>query len=324
MTIESRDDRTIPTGSIVVGVDGSADAARAVSWAAREADLQRRPIVLLHAINTSWSLVDTWRSDGIADTFDLRHLAEEAAGATVDAAAQGVRLTHPDLEVVAMVVETDARQALIEASNTAHLLLVGSRGRGPVRSLLLGSVSVAVAQLAACPVVICRPRLGELTAHGIIVGADGSPASAPVLDFAFRTASLHLAPLTVTHCYWDAADAGAPRRRDASAGPQDLQRLLAEAVAGYAETYPDVELRLELSTGLVDQVLAASASESDLLVVGRPHRSALGRMVHASIAAAVVEHAAGTVAVVPEATSEELDRHSQRRAAAAGALHEPT
>ena len=303
MTTEPRPDHdhAHPPGSIVVGVDGSADAARAVTWAAQEASLEHRPLVLLHALDTTWQAVDAWRSDGIADTFEMRHFAQQAARATVDAAAQGVRLTYPDLQVLASVVDLDPRQALIAASRTAHLLLVGSRGRGPVRGLLLGSVSVATAQLATCPVVVCRPRRGPLATHGIIVGTDGSPASAPVLDFAFQQASLHLAPLTVMHCYWDAVDAGAPRHLDVSAGPEEIQRLLAEAVAGYRETYPDVELRLELATGLVDQVLARTAPESDLLVVGRHHRSALGRIVHGSMAATVVQHAAGTVAVVPEA-----------------------
>ena len=69
---------------------------------------------------------------------------------------------------------------------------------------------------------------------------------------AWALASLHLAPLTGTHRYWDAAGAGAPRHLDAAAGPEEMQRQLAEAVAGYAETHPDFELRLELAIGPVD------------------------------------------------------------------------
>ena len=142
--------------------------------------------------------------------------------------------------------------------------------------------------------------MGGRATHGIVEGTDGSPASAPVLDFAFRQASLHVAPLTVMHCYWDAVGIGAPRRLDAASGRQDMQVLLAEAVAGFTETYPDVTPRLELVTGLVDQVLARTAPEADLLVVGRHHRSTLGRVVHGSMAATVLQHAAASVAVVPE------------------------
>jgi nucleotide-binding universal stress UspA family protein len=302
MTTELKrgDDRAGPAGAIVVGVDGSAEAARAVTWAAHQAQLERRPLVLLHALD-AWQASRARRGDGVADTLEIRHLADQAARATVDAAVQGVRLTNPDLEVVTSVVDIDPPQALIAASRGAHLLLVGAHGRGPVRGLLLGSVSAAAAQLARCPVVVCRPRRGDLAAHGIVVGTDGSPESAPVLDFAFRQASLHLAPLTVMHCCWDALASDAPRRRDTASGPEDGPRLLAEAVTGYAETYPDVELRLELATGLVDQVLARTASESDLLVVGRHHPAALSRIVHGSMASIVVQHAAATVAVVPEA-----------------------
>jgi len=204
--------------------------------------------------------------------------------------------------VHAHLVDADARQALVDASRTAHLLVLGSRGRGAVTGLLLGSVSVAVAQLSACPVVVCRPRHGD-PAHGVLVGADGSPESAPVIDFAFRQASLRGVPLTVMHCFWEITAAGAASSQDATTAPTDVQLLLAESVAGFAETYPDVEVHLEPTRGLVDQALAGSAPTTDLIVVGRRREKAIARLLHASMAAAVLERAAGTVAVVPEGSA---------------------
>jgi nucleotide-binding universal stress UspA family protein len=79
-----------------------------------------------------------------------------------------------------------------------------------------------------------------------------------------------------------------------------MRLLLAESVAGLRETYPDVEVDLHLTRGLVDQVLADTAPGADLLVVGRRHQNAISRFFHGSMATAVLERAAGTVAVVPE------------------------
>ena len=86
--------------------------------------------------------------------------------------------------------------------------MLGSRGRGPLRTALLGSVSASVARRAHCPVVVCRPPEPEPSASiGVIVGADGRDGSQPVLEFAFAQASLRALPLTVMHCFWDVISA---------------------------------------------------------------------------------------------------------------------
>jgi nucleotide-binding universal stress UspA family protein len=101
------------------------------------------------------------------------------------------------------------------------------------------------------------------------------------------------------HCFWEVTPANAPVGPDE--GPVDMKVVLAESVAGFRESYPDVEVDLQLARGLVDRVLVDSAASADLLVVGRRHKRAVARLLHSSMAAAVLERAAGTVAVVPEA-----------------------
>jgi nucleotide-binding universal stress UspA family protein len=142
-------------------------------------------------------------------------------------------------------------------------------------------------------------------AGGVVVGADGTPDSRPVLDFAFRQASLRHLDLTVLHSFWDAVVAAAGFRSAAEEvlNPSDLEDLrlvLAESVAGYTETYPDVAVTLTLEHGLVDAALTARSSTWELIVVGRHPMDSLVRAVSGSIATAVVERARTTVAVVPE------------------------
>jgi nucleotide-binding universal stress UspA family protein len=283
-------------GSVVVGVDGSDHADRAVVWAARQAVLEHRPLTLLHGFNpigrTTWGALTL---EG-PDRYELLHVLRRDARTMLEDALTLAQKTEPELEVHPVLVDADARTALVDASRTARLLVLGSRGRGSVSGLLLGSVSVAVAQLALCPAVVCRPRRPGTRTHGVLVGADGSAASLPVIEFAFHQASLRGVPLTVMHCFWEIVAAGRP-----TDAPSDMHLLLAESVAGFADSYPDVEVHLEPARGLVDQVLANQALTTELLVVGRRHHDAISRLLHTSMAAAVLERAAGTVAVVPEA-----------------------
>lgn len=273
---------TIRPGSIVVGADGSKHAARAIAWAAEQADLERRPLVVLSA--------------------------DEGAVHRIN--AEAVRLARevaPDVDVTGLTAADDPRGTLVELSHDAHLLVVGSRGRGTVRSMLLGSVSAATSRLAYCPVVVCRPHAEEHRGKGVLVGVDGTESSLTVLDFAFTQASLRGLPLTVVHVVWDVVAAVAGLRNvrveDVDLGPEDeAHLLLAETVAGFAEKYPDVPVKLRVTHGLVDDVLGGRTAAWDLVVVGRHPLDTVGRLVTGSIATAVVERAHTTVAVVPEPT----------------------
>ena len=132
---------------IVVGVDGSPGALKALAFAIEEARLR-------HA---SLRAVLAWAVPFVADVpsgllpsllADLRDDAEKA----LDEALSEVDTSGVEVERV--VVEGPAGGALVEASRDAELLVVGSRGRGGFRGLLLGSVSQQCAHHAACPVVI--------------------------------------------------------------------------------------------------------------------------------------------------------------------------
>jgi nucleotide-binding universal stress UspA family protein len=138
------------SGEIVVGVDGSEEATAALRWAAEEARLRGRGIVAVHArIYPALTGASTPGREVYADA--LRRDAEELVeAAIVDAEVPA------DVPVRPLLVEGDAAEALIDASEDAELLVVGSRGLGGVAGVLLGSVSRQCARRAACPVVIVR------------------------------------------------------------------------------------------------------------------------------------------------------------------------
>ena len=292
------DQPRLTPGSIVVGVDGSEHADRALDWAAGQASLERRPLTVLHCAdelvlrNTGWLDVQ-----GI-DHVQLQVALRRAAQSVVHTAVARARERAPAVAVTGVLSYDDPRQALVDAGRAAHLVVVGSRGRGPLKSTLLGSVSVSVARQAGCPVVVCRPSRASEAGDGIVVGADGTAGSLSVTEFAFVQASLRRVPLTVVHCFWDATT-------DVVAEGDELHAVLSQAVAGLREKYPDVRVDLQLTRGLVDECLADAEPVAELLVVGRPNASTWDRFVHASCGLAVLERARTTVAVVPETPEEQ-------------------
>lgn len=148
---------TVPVagaGAVVVAVDGSEHAGIALTWAARQASATRRQLVLVHVTEPmTSSYLDAVGIDYAA--LDRECFAHGSA--LVEDAATTVLKGHPDLQVHRLVLRGDARGELLRLADTAAQLVLGSRGRGPLRSLLLGSVSAAVARHASCPVTVVRP-----------------------------------------------------------------------------------------------------------------------------------------------------------------------
>jgi nucleotide-binding universal stress UspA family protein len=143
---------------IIVGVDGSHGAHRALDWAMREAAACHAPltVVAVHEVAASG-----WTGNPIilpADEPELeqtRHAAQEA----VAKAATGLGETRP-ASVTVHAVNGFAAEELINASRDADLVVVGFRGTGGFARLVLGSVSNKVVHHAHCPVVVV-PEAGS-------------------------------------------------------------------------------------------------------------------------------------------------------------------
>lgn len=270
----------IPAGTVVVGLDGSPSSERALDWAIDHARRERRQLTLAHGLDPAGSV---WMDPEGADHRAVLEALRSDALELLRTARDHVTQVAPDQTVHEALWMSDARITLLDLSERAALVVVGSRGRGPLRSMLLGSVGLAVSRHAACPVVVVRPGHPGRVRHGVIVGADASERCRPVLEFAYREASLRDLPLTVVHSGWD--DHGALG--------------LAEAVAGLAEKFPDVRTSTRLVHDDPADVIAQESKRMDLVVIGAHHRGLAGTIVHGSITDAVVEHASCPVAVVP-------------------------
>jgi len=292
---QSEQSQQVPSGTVVVGVDGSPGAAAALDWAVAEARRAGRALTLAHGWHEgALVVVDV---AGYDHTVLRSELAEESRR-LVERTAEEVRASAPDLEVHTISRSHDPRSLLLALAERAAVVVVGSRGRGPVASLLLGSVGAAVARHARCPVAVVRGASGAQPG-GVLVAADGTDVSVPAVELAYEHAASRGVPLTVLHACWDARAVARGVDVDQLPGAEDLRVSLSQTLAGLAEKYPDVRVVVDLESGLTERVVDEAARGRELVVVGH-HRSGLvGSLLHGSVAVHVVEHAEVPVLVVP-------------------------
>ena len=136
-------------GRIVVGVDGSPNSVRALSWAAHQAELTGAKL----AVITTWE----WpMSYGTALPFPSDWDPSADVWKALREAVEPVQKQHPGVEIDLTVVGGHPAPVLVEASQGAQLLVVGSRGHGEFVGMLLGSVSEHCVTNAHCPVLVLR------------------------------------------------------------------------------------------------------------------------------------------------------------------------
>jgi nucleotide-binding universal stress UspA family protein len=288
---------SLTPGSVLVGVDGSAGSLVALTWAARHAEAQDRPLVVVH-VATPPQVTDFG--------FDLVRAQEDllrAGHRVADRGLQLVRSAHPAVPVSVQVALGDPRVVLAELAEAASVLVLGSRGLGPVASLMLGSVSVSLSAHAPCPVVVARPRPAAVAALDlcVVVGVDGGPDSEDALTFAFETASSQYRRLIAVYAVGDIW--GLPYPDVASAelvqsAAEIPEQLLDEALAPFLEKFPDVLVERRVVRQAPVQALVAASQTASVVVVGCRGRSGAASRVLGSVSRAVVERAYSTVVVM--------------------------
>ena len=148
---------TTPTtgGRIVVGVDDSEQAAAALRWALAEAQLRNASVEVVHTWAPPMSALPFGATLVVpADEEAIDAAAREHVGKLVETTAAELGGTTPDVQVT--ILPGTPAQALVEVAEGADLLVVGSHGRTGFSRVVLGSVAMAAAQHASCPVVVLR------------------------------------------------------------------------------------------------------------------------------------------------------------------------
>jgi nucleotide-binding universal stress UspA family protein len=242
-------------------VDGSTHADEALRWAAEEAVRRGLRLRIVHA----WLLspYSAGRAHGRAESRRILDDAEVRANAYA-----------PGLDIVTVDTLDLVGSALAAESATAAMLVLGSRGRGGFRSLLLGSTSLTAATIARCPVVVVRaPRRTDDPddRFDVVVGLDALEPTDVVLGFAFEEAAARPgARLRIVHGRrpenWAITGGAVFTQADIEAR---ATRALAEASAGWSDKYPQVHVMRAASLEGPATALVEASAEAALTIVGR-------------------------------------------------------
>jgi nucleotide-binding universal stress UspA family protein len=287
----------IDGGTWVVGLDGSDCATNALEWAASNVESRGSALELVTAWQTPIAGAYPMSSPVTLVVDDTEY--HDAAAHDVAALAADVakRLTLP---VNAAVGHGGPAQVLLEASQSAALLVIGSRGRGGFSRLLLGSTSTQCATHASVPTIVVPGDVEPTAVETVMVGCDGSPNSMAALRWA-----IDFAPpggTVVVVWVWDATPLAVGA--DAFFFP-DASDLAAERFHHLADTVADqalsrnVTLEREFVRGTPRSALAAQADKADLVVVGARGHGAVGAALLGSVSTWLLHHLHRPIAVVP-------------------------
>ncbi|MCU1673307.1 MAG: UspA protein [Frankiales bacterium] len=283
---------------VVVGIDGSPASDAALTYAGEQAAARRLPLTVLH----SWHAVPVVAANMWGPTAPMVTDADvqQCAQEVLDRAGATISQRYPQLAHSEQLGQGTAANALIAASESALLVVVGGRDRPKHEPGWLGGVPLRLVAAASCPVVVV-PGSPQL-AGDIVVGVDGSAASEEAVAFAFEEASRSGRPLRALHAI------------DGMGGLSDgisdevfttAERQLSEALAGWQEKYPDVALtRVVCPESPLHELRYASHSAS-LVVVGSHGRGFFLRHVLGSVSSALLRVSTCPVAVVGAAASSE-------------------
>ena len=247
---------------MVLGYDATPHSDTALAWAVDYASNHRRPLLIVHAAGVPTVYAS------FAGPVENRKELRIAGRRTTDLALVQARRLAPDLDVRVHLSLGNPHDVLLDSLTGAHLLVLGTRGRGSVASLMLGSVSVGVSAHAPCPVAVVRTAERRDPRS---VYADRDLTSYQVL---LETSDEH-------------------------------ERIVAESLAGFSEKYPDVTVTVHQDEGEPGRTLVQASRDADLVVVGSRGRGDAAATLFGSVSRHVVEHAHCPVFVVrrPEGLS---------------------
>ena len=286
--------RIQPIGGVVVGIDGTPNDDEPLQAAIAQARRHHRPLHILHAT-----------SIGIVPWTPERLDKQRAITATC---VEHARSVAPDLRISSSTEVDDQSAALVAASRTAELVVMGTGRLGRVGSVVLGATTGKVASHARCPVMVVpdawRTRdAGPRDSRPVVVAVDDDEHSRTALDWGFSEASMRNAPLVALHAWW--WDEPGPLSsaivwEDGAESAAESQRvMMSEMLAGWRDKLPDVEVRTELVRGETTAVLEEASQDAQLLVLGTRGRGGFTGLLLGSVSSRALHHSHCPVVVVP-------------------------
>jgi nucleotide-binding universal stress UspA family protein len=280
---------THPDGSVVVGIDLTSASRRTADEGIRQARMLGCPLHLVYA--TGVGLVSSVEEYLAGKEEDLRRHAQQAMELA------------PDLKVTHEVRVDDPAAALVEASRTARLVVLGSAGLPRTADAIRDATTRKVTNHASCPVLVV-PHAGVWDGAGpVVVGVDGSEHSGPALDWAFDLACRSGAALVAVHAWWwqpPIADLAISVREGELDEIEDAERrMLTKRLAEWREKYPDVAVAPTLVRGRAEVALQDMSSTARTVVVGSRGRGGFSGLLLGSVSDHLAHHAHCPLVIVP-------------------------
>ena len=298
---------------VLLGVDGSACAADALEFVDRSPWPDGSEIRVVEAIEDRVpAIAGPWPTYGHVEAPQIVEAMGEEAERTV--ADSVTKLERSGIKITSAVVPGRPVNVLIDTAGDfdASLIVVGSHGRGAIKSMVLGSVSADVVAHAEAPVLVARqPGVAR-----ILLAWDGSAAAGeaanlllewPVFeDSIVRVASVaHGGPDWMSSVHWSTPTPDAAITSVGDEPSLNHHVELAEDMAGRLSR-GGLDARADVREGdPADEILSVARSwQADLIVMGTHGRTGLQRLVLGSVAQHVIAHAPCSVLVVREPDTE--------------------
>ncbi|MGW4364148.1 universal stress protein [Nocardia takedensis] len=288
---------------IIAGVDGSPGSDVAVAWAARTAALHGTPLHLLHILDATADY-GPGMTEPLTAT-DYTRLEEHGRWVLAEAVKLATEATG---DIGTPPIHTEMLPAvtgptLVDRTEGARMIVVGTRKRGTLRRALLGSVSSVLARRAHCPVAVVKEEMSldaEVRTRPVIVGIDGTGADAGAVAAAFAEADARGVDLVAVHV-WIGPELVEQVRERGTEADHEEDVLLAESLAGHRERHPDVTVIREVVRDRPERYLHERSRDAQLLVVGSRGRGGFASMLFGSTSQALLLGADCPLLIVREA-----------------------
>ncbi|MFI6986651.1 universal stress protein [Embleya sp. NPDC050154] len=287
---------------IVVGVDHTDAGRLAVVWAADEAARRGLWLRLVHALDWPVGADRDPQTDPHRQTWGARF--RDAGLRALDEARDLVATRRPELAAVTVLADGAPVAVLREHTRDAAMIVLGSRRLSAVTELpTIGGVAVPITAHARCPVVVVRePEHTSSEPPTVVVAVDGAQRAEAAVAYAFDEAARRGATVVAVHVRRPPVGLLAGLRMEEEI-PEGRLRL-AEALAGWAEKYPAVPVRREVTVGHPVKALRNAAEHALCLVVGAHGRGGFAGLLPGSVGQGLIHHAHCPLVIVPTARND--------------------